>query len=484
MKAKNHIGPALLVLAVFIILGSLYAVFTPIWQAPDEPAHYNYIRALALGEGFPIMEAGDWDQAYLSQLTSEGFPETLPVTSLEYEDHQPPLYYVLATPVYLLSNSSVIAIRLFSLLLGAVAISMVMLTTRELLPAQPLIAVFAGGLLAFIPQFVAICASINNDVLVYALLWLWLWLAMRYLRHATKAWVLGLVMGLLLLTKTTGYSVVILTGLLAVLRWRTTGESWQNQWREWIWLLLPAVILGALWWGRNSAVYGFPDVMGLQRHNAIVVGQPRTADWIASQGFVEFLKGAARTTFQSFWGQFGWMGVVLDARIYQGLAIYCLLLVVAILGWLIRALKQGISQELRQGLILMAALALITAGLFIYYNLTFVQHQGRYLFPGLPLLAVLSALGLSQVLKRRQAWITGVIFAGLSLLLVISGLVVGDFAVWVLLLCGAIALGTPLLSYFGERAPKLRPLLAAALLGGAVLLNLLCLFGFIIPILT
>ena len=70
------------------------------WQAPDEPAHYNYVRALAEGGGFPVMEPGDYDQTYLSRLTSEGFPPALPVDAVEYEDHQPPLYYLLATPVY------------------------------------------------------------------------------------------------------------------------------------------------------------------------------------------------------------------------------------------------------------------------------------------------------------------------------------------------------------------------------------------------
>ena len=35
-----------IILVVYVILGALYAENTPKWQAPDEPAHFNYIRAI------------------------------------------------------------------------------------------------------------------------------------------------------------------------------------------------------------------------------------------------------------------------------------------------------------------------------------------------------------------------------------------------------------------------------------------------------
>ena len=36
-----------LILAFHLALGAGYAIGTPAWEAPDEPAHYNYIRHLA-----------------------------------------------------------------------------------------------------------------------------------------------------------------------------------------------------------------------------------------------------------------------------------------------------------------------------------------------------------------------------------------------------------------------------------------------------
>ncbi|MCU0522595.1 MAG: glycosyltransferase family 39 protein, partial [Anaerolineae bacterium] len=153
--------PAIAILAAYLVVGSLYAAGTPAWQAPDEPAHYNYVRALATGEGIPVMEAGDYDQDYISRLTREGFPPDLSVLPLEYEDHQPPLYYLLATPIYWLSGGDVLSLRLFSLLLGGVGVAMLFLLIREFRPAEPAVAWLGGGLVAFVPQFVAMTASVN-----------------------------------------------------------------------------------------------------------------------------------------------------------------------------------------------------------------------------------------------------------------------------------------------------------------------------------
>ena len=53
----------LAILLVYVFVGTLYAVYTPAWQAPDEPAHFNYIRHLAEQHRFPILKAGDYPSA-------------------------------------------------------------------------------------------------------------------------------------------------------------------------------------------------------------------------------------------------------------------------------------------------------------------------------------------------------------------------------------------------------------------------------------
>ena len=106
------------VLIVYAALGTLFAFKTPSWQNPDEPAHYNYIAHLATERQLPVLRMGDYDGAYLERLMAERFPPDLSIEPVRYESHQPPLYYLLAVPIYWLSQGLPLALRLFSVVLG------------------------------------------------------------------------------------------------------------------------------------------------------------------------------------------------------------------------------------------------------------------------------------------------------------------------------------------------------------------------------
>jgi len=48
----------------------------------------------------------------------------------------------------------------------------------------------------------------------------------------------------------------------------------------------------------------------------------------------------------------------------------------------------------------------LTVGGYVYYNLTFVQHQGRYLFPALIPIGLAFAIGWWQVLDQIKSLVT------------------------------------------------------------------------------
>jgi len=54
-----------LIVIVYIAIATLYAINTPKWQTPDEPAHFNYIRYIAETGTLPVLQRGDYDQEYL-----------------------------------------------------------------------------------------------------------------------------------------------------------------------------------------------------------------------------------------------------------------------------------------------------------------------------------------------------------------------------------------------------------------------------------
>jgi 4-amino-4-deoxy-L-arabinose transferase-like glycosyltransferase len=416
----RSIGILLAVLiTVYVAIGASYAALTPAWQVPDEPAHYNYVRSLAEGQGLPVLEPGDYDHAYLGQIVAQGFPRHLSIEPLEYEDHQPPLYYLLAAPVYLLFGGSLLPLRLLSVLLGAALLVVAFRTVRTVFPERPCLGIMAAGFIAFIPQHVAMAAGVNNDLLAELVVGGTLWALVVYLdRHTAPPGHIGILLGTALLTKTTAYVVVGVAAGAVLIRRHREDRTWRWAARQLAWMLIPALLLAAPWLIRNALTYGWGDPLGLARHGAIVEGQPRSSEWLAAHGWGGLLTMMARTTFQSFWGQLGWMAVPLPARIYQGLLVLTLLLAGGFVARFIRLWRGSGSPLLASRCLALGLSAALTFSAFLWYNLTFVQHQGRYLFPALIPVATAAALGLDALAEivpgQVRPWTLATFFGGLA----------------------------------------------------------------------
>lgn len=399
------------ILAVYFLVGGLFATQIPAWQAPDEPAHYNYVRQLAAGQ-LPVIASGDYNQKEIeTQVAPPNARPAIPLDNLQYEDHQPPLFYALAVPVFAFFGGWLTALRLFSLFIGGFGVVFAYLAIAEIFPDQLWVAAFAAALYALVPQHIHMLAAFNNDSLAEALLTCALWQGARIIRAGAtsrRVTALALTAGLGFLTKTTAY-LAFPVGAFAIfaasipLSPRGVGDGFsRSSFSRLVRFSLIAVAIGLMWWVRNLSVYGGTDVMGLQRHNAIVVGQPTTQEWLAQYGAAGLLSRLAQTTFQSFWGQFGWMSVVLDNKFYLGFLVFTLLSIALFVMWRWRAkLSSTQTWQLR----MMAVLAALTLTAFAWYNLQFIQHQGRYLFPALTAFALAAALGWSGLPKAwRWLW--------------------------------------------------------------------------------
>ncbi|MCC7372635.1 MAG: glycosyltransferase family 39 protein [Chloroflexi bacterium] len=387
-----------------------YARGTPRWNNPDEPAHVNVVRQIARTGQLPVLQQGDWDSELLSRLTTHWFPNDYDVDGIRYEGHQPPLYYLLAAPVHWLTagqpiNRQILALRLFSILIAAVTVVAAFVVAREAAPTRPALAVLTAATVAFIPMNTAISAAVNNDALASALAAVALAALMIGRRRGfSDRWAVGIgvLIGALVLTKLTVYVYVplILGTLLLAGRTSSPGDaagtarpaaiSWLRTLR-WPAIAVAVSLLVAGWWVvRNMLVYGPLDPLAMARHDQIVVGQPR---WTSYD--LESLDFFFRILFRSFWGMFGWMGVVLDDGFY---ILYLVLTVLGIagveIGWLART-ALGVRHK---GLLIGAAL--LVFGEVAYYNLTFIQPQGRYLFPALVPLALFLSSGWTALADR------------------------------------------------------------------------------------
>ncbi len=407
----------------FWIAGALYAIYTPAWQLPDEPAHYNYIRQVAEAGCCPLIESGDWSSDYLAQLTGARFaPELLSqLESIQYEDHHPPLYYLLASLVYRLTNGDLISLRLFSVALGAGLVFLSYLTSRRALPSQPQVALGVMALIAFLPQHLHMLSAVNNDALAELLVGLVLLWLLRYLDgEKAPIWQLGLLVGLSFLTKLTIYFLALLAPLAIWLRWRKSGEAPRSLLRSLAAFILIAGFIGSVWWLRNISVYGFPDFLGLAAHDRVVADQPRTADYISEHGGDVYLAQMLGTTFKSFWGQFGWMALPLDqvlgGWVYRG---FGLLMLAGLSGALLASRRGEIAAASWVLLLVTVSIALLQFG---YYNIEFQQWQGRYLFPALIPIALVLVYGAdawrARLLRRWDSarWLTPLALSSLFVL--------------------------------------------------------------------
>ncbi len=425
----------------YLIIACLFAVFTPQWQTPDEPAHYNYVKQLAEGT-FPVMTPGDYDQAYFSEVISSRFDPQYNLDSFRYENYQPPLFYIIQTPIYWLSGGSLLALRLFSVLLSSVTLIAVYMVAWHTFDGRAHLALTAASFWAFLPQNVAMMSSVNNDVLAALWIAIMLWLLVTYrptavirqTQHAQILLLLGIVLGLAFLTKVTAYLMapVIFLVLFYHYIWQPE-RRWQLLVRSNLLVFVPAGLIGSLWWVRNLLVYGWPDFLGIVAHDAVVVGQPTTAVWLADYGPAYLLNAFVQTTFQSFWGQFGWMAVPMPRWVYAVLFLFTFLILLGHVWELARLFARRDSnattyrQETLAGkmpiFIAMTSLLLLNIMLYLLYNLSYVQHQARYLFASLIPISLGVAVGCNVYLRPLYTkYPPTAVFLPLSLALGLIGL--------------------------------------------------------------
>ncbi len=557
-EPSRRVGRLNFILIAYLAVGILYAIKTPPWQAPDEPAHYNYIEYLAENLRFPVLQIGDYPHDYLEEIKARRFPPEMSIEPLRYEFHQPPLYYLLAAVVYKLFAGRLLPLRLLSVLLGGGLLWVAYHLAKEIFPEDEALALGTTAFVAFVPMHIAMTAAVNNDTLAELILAVILWMLVRYVRklqtsnfkaqgsrveegggteETGRLVALGVLMGLGLLTKITTL-VAVPVALAAIVvregwiedppspnpslpgrgiqaplptRGRLGGGELSTEsspspnpslpgrgnvlraerLRRLVLLascfLLPALLLTLPWFLRNVSVYGSLDIWGLARHDAIVINQPRTTEWLARLGAAGLAREFILTTFRSFWAQFGWMGILVDQRIYLILALLCAVVGMGLVLFATNytnpstGLRTGftnLSSQKKMALGLLALSAFFTLLSYFWYNLKFVQHQGRYLFPALIPIGLAFALGLREVLARDNAKAVAVLFLAVTLILAVKGLVTGDLNKLSVLLLGGVAVAFGIKAFLPE---KYDDLVFALPYLGLLGLDLICLFGFIVP---
>lgn len=429
IKRLKQAKPILYLLALFLILGSWYAVALPIFEGADEISHFRVIEFIAAEKSLPHIVQD-------SQLVG-------------HESGQPPLYYLLMAPfigltdrsdfdqvvrknphfLHLNSNSvwyhtpnqtgrwhgtglAVTIGRLLSLLMGAITIWCTWALARHFSPhnkEKEQFALLAAGLVAFNPQFLAISASLNNDNLVVALCSLallltvrWLWLpvfaqndgSFQAIKSA-KMFLLGIVIGLAVLAKISAIAFGAVIAVVLFVRLMQQGRFWAVI-QDGL-LITAGFLLTAGWWfWRNQILYG--DPLGLEALSIAHAGTYRAVALTAAETWVE-----SQLILKTFW-LFPGNGTLFGPAWFYWV-INCVV-VIGLLG-LIPYIFLNFRKESRTAALpLFAWVALIVGLLFYWISTVGATSQGRLMYPALSALAVLIMLGFFQWGKygRWLAW--------------------------------------------------------------------------------
>ncbi len=317
---------------VLVVTGLVYLYAVPNFEASDTIQHVGMIKWIAENGALPL-QSGEHEYLY------------------GQEASQPPLYYLLMTPVWQvldtsdfddrfrkspftivgdplrlgnrnqilykqpyppdLSGSSLAlySIRLLSLVMGAVTVGAVFQSARTVMPEEPGIAVLAAGLTAFNPQFIFISASVSNDNLVNMLAALIAWQMLVMLRHGfqtRRSLVLALLIALASLSKLSGLVVGVVVGLAAIWLLIRTRD------RRGFCILVSAtlifwLVIAGWWYGRNLMLYGE------------LFGTTRMLDFFGRRSItpIRLFAEEFRGLRVSYWAVFGAFNIVVDELFYR-----------------------------------------------------------------------------------------------------------------------------------------------------------------------
>jgi Dolichyl-phosphate-mannose-protein mannosyltransferase len=354
-------------LLAYALLAYGYVTLTPPWQNPDEPAHFTYVAFVATNKGLPVLQPGDWDSNLLQRLKTGTMQPTDSVSQIRYESWQPPLFYLVAAPVYLLGppDQALYRLRALGAVFGAITLVLAYAVARTVL-VEPVAAAVPLAITG-VPMFTAISASLSADPLANLLAAATVLALVMRLRRQVPPIVIGALLGLGFLTKLELAIFVPLAIAVGATRAKL---------RETITLLATAAILTLPWLVHQVTSYGWTDPFAISRHSQVVTDQPRFP------GFsLDWLQQLATTTFHSFWAQFGWMAVVAPDRLYW---IWGVITLLAVVGLIVnRAWFREPAVQLLVATVIIAGIA------YVGYNLSFVQFQGRYLFTAIVPIGIL-----------------------------------------------------------------------------------------------
>lgn len=478
--------PLLGLLAAALALGIAFTLVSPFLQAPDENSHFGYVQYFAetghLAGTRPGAAPFTTEQTLASQSSNSDnaaaqLRAPMSWSPLAFQQWRvaerrltpalhrdaggtnpassnPPLYYLVETPAYLLGRGGDIFTRLWltrlmSVLWILVTVAGAWLLAGELFDRDRLMQTAVAGFTGLAPMVLFISSAVTPDAMLFATWSLVLWLGVRLLRQGlTTGGVLALftATGVACVVKTTSYALlpgVALALVLAFWRLRRSSGTWDAG------RGVKAVVAAGV-----GLVFTLGVWIAVSRLNhqaaAAQVGVVTGGGALNIREFFSYLwqfylprlwfmndfptvaphLPAWDILFKGAWAAFGWLEVVFPTWVYIVLFFVCVAVAAGTIGGLWRD-RRGIDWYV------VAFLALIVLGLMAGLHVSEYRQlkggasnffQGRYVLPLAPLAAAAAARALMWVPVRVRGQAVGMALAAFVVLDLFSlGLIVQRF---------------------------------------------------------
>ena len=432
----NESSRLAIIVILFMLISLAFSMIIPVFNAPDEPFHFEYIQFLAENKSLPN--------------------QTVKKKSISSEGYNPPLYYFIKAiffsflspnrpsdiqlytyedMVYFFSDPSkgfrsgiypplnlnylkwglgkeknmflttkedrfpfsgsfrvIHLLRIISIIFGALTVIFIFKTAHIIFPHNKHLPLLAASLCAFNPQFNFLSGSLNNDnlVILWATLSVWLLTKLmlsEYNGQKKMVTFLGIFIGLGLITKVNLSSIMLIV-IMGIL-YKSIAERPQkvkNVFTNLILFLAPIVSIAGWYFVRNISIYGLNDPLGWRLQ---AMQNPSLVLPVQYRG-VFFKKIFFQRLFTSFWGLFDWLTISLPNWAYW---IYGFISIIGILG-IIYLLKGNHPQRIKICSLLYLVAILITLANLIILTFTFLSAQARLIFPVIACICIFIALGI------------------------------------------------------------------------------------------
>jgi len=309
---------------LFLLRGLFYVSYVPLWEGFDEWGHYAVVQDVATGGralaspsdvvsrevqtsleltpwvGAAVRHDAFWQLPEIERTSREQKLRSIPVEwtrepaiggATVYEAQQTPLYYWLLAPAHRIAAglpflTRVWLLRFLSLLVASAVVPLGFLVARRVF-GDDLAALGVVALIAAMPQVMMTASHIGNDSMAIGMGSLLLFTLFQWKeepRSVRRALVLGIVLGLALLTKAS-FLAVVPPVLIFVAIWAKR----RTVYRQAFAVIACILVISGWWYVRNwMLTHSFTgdqvEVAG-SRAGASLLGAVLKADWVSALEF-------------------------------------------------------------------------------------------------------------------------------------------------------------------------------------------------------